>query len=249
MAESEEKDPTEQSWSIPSRSQHKEFAVSGRLVFGRDKNQTANPQCVVAPRKKLPNGAVNTVGKDGRLLGFPALSGVKEAEQHPGMMPAPEVLTLVDLARREVEGLDYANVMNELTDLGPDGRLLLYSRDGKLLRHELFEDPRICKDIPRGAVVHNLEQKPADVSGWRVHEFYIDPKGCLGEVCSRCARVCPESAIHLRGVGADSFCEIDPTGCKGCFICWVECTRKSADCILIDGKVFDSDLRAAHFGE
>jgi Pyruvate/2-oxoacid:ferredoxin oxidoreductase delta subunit len=148
-----------------------------------------------------------------------------------------------------VEGLDYASVMNELTDMGPDGRLLLYSRDGKLVRHELFEDPRICKDIPRGGVVHNMEQKPADVSGWRVHEFYIDAKGCLGEVCTRCARVCPENAIHLRGVGADSFCEIDPTACKGCFICWVECTRKAADCILIDGKVFVSEMRAAHFGE
>ncbi|MBI2817323.1 MAG: hypothetical protein HYX72_10315 [Acidobacteria bacterium] len=237
----------QQSWRIPTVNRHKDFAVSGHMVFPRDK--TANSECVVAPRKEPPSAAKRLVGKDGKLLGFPVFHDNRTVEEYEGLMPAPEILTLVEVARREIEGLDYAAVMNQLADLGPDGRLLLYKRDGKLLRYELFEDPRICKDIPRGAVIHNLEQKPADVSGWRVHEFVIDPKGCLGEVCTRCSRVCPENAIHLRGVGADSFCEIDPTACKGCFICWVECARKAADCILIDGKVFDSELRAAHFGE
>ncbi len=219
------------------------------MVSRRDKSATTNPECIVAPRKQPSNAASEIVGNDGKLLGFPVIHDMKNVEQYSGLMSAPEILTLVDLARREVEGLDYAAVMNQLTDLGPDGRLLLYLRDGKLVRYELFEDPRICKDIPRGAVVHNLEQQPADMSGWRVHEFYIDAKGCLGEICTRCARVCPENAIHLRGVGGDSFCEIDPTGCKGCFICWVECSRKAADCILVDGKVFISELRAAHFGQ
>ncbi len=247
MGQIEENNGKERSWNIPSCSRQKEFVVSGRIVSRRDK--TTNAECIVAPRKESPNGGKRLVGKDGKLLGFPVLYDTKTVEQYSGLLQAPEILTLVDLARREIEGLDYAAVMNDLTDLGPEGRLLLYFRDGKLIRFELFEDPRICKDIPRGAVVHNLEQKPADVSGWRVHEFYIDAKGCLGEVCTRCSRVCPENAIHLRGVGADSFCEIDPTACKGCFICWVECSRKAADCILVDGKVFDSELRAAHFGE
>lgn len=238
-----------QSWVIPSINHQKEFLVSGRMVFPRDRNATGDSEGADAPCTQPPSPPRQTQGSDGKLLGFPVLRNAKEAEQYSGLLQAPEILTLVELARRKVEGLDYAALMNALTDLGTEGRLLLYCRDGKLVRCELFEDPRICKDIERGAVVHNLEQKPADVSGWRVHEFLIDQKGCLGQTCSRCIRVCPESAIHLRGAGAESFCEIDPTACKGCFICWVECTRKAADCILIDGKVFDSELRAAHFGE
>lgn len=247
MGHTEETNGNEKSWNVPTSNLHKEYMVSGRMVFRRDK--AANADCVVAPRKDRLAGAKHIVGTDGKLLGFPVLHDQGPVEQYSGLLQPPEVLTLVEVARREIEGLDYAKVLNELTDLGSEGRLLLHYRDGKLVRYELFEDPRICKDIPRGAVIHNMEQKPADVSGWRVHEFLIDSKGCLGEVCTRCARVCPENAIHLRGVGADSFCEIDPTACKGCFICWVECTRKAADCILIDGKVFCSDLRAAHFGE
>jgi Pyruvate/2-oxoacid:ferredoxin oxidoreductase delta subunit len=87
------------------------------------------------------------------------------------------------------------------------------------------------------------------VSGWRTHDFFIDLKGCLGDECGRCAIVCPESAIHLRGTGKGSFHEIDPLACKGCFICWVECFRTAADCILVDGKTFDPAMRAKHFGE
>src|SRR5207248_603790 len=104
------------------------------------------------------------VGKDGKLLGFSVLQEALEPEHYSGLLQPPEILTLTDLARREVEGLDYAKVMNDLTDLGPEGRLLVQFRNGKLIRYELYEDPRICKDIPRGAVVHNLEQKAADVS-------------------------------------------------------------------------------------
>ena len=234
------------SWTMPSASLHKEFVVSGRLVERRDKSSAQDAGFIVAPRKHAP---LAEHPKDGKLLGFPVVHDNKPPEHYAGLPPAPEVLTLPELARRHVEGFDYAAVLNQLTDMGPGGRLLLYTSNGTLKRYELFEDPRICQDIPRGAVVQNLEQKPADMSGWRVHEFYIDAKGCLGEICSRCLRVCPDNAIHLRGIGADSFCEIDPTACKGCFICWVECTRKAADCILVDGKVFDSELRAAHFGQ
>lgn len=249
MIENDSNHRTQGSASLPNISRHKDYEISGPLVIQRDKSTSANPDRVVAPHKPAHHAGEELVGKDGKLMGFPILHEALQPEHYSGLLQAPEILTLVDLARREIAGLDYARVMNDLTDLGPDGRLLLQFRDGKLVRHELFEDPRVCKDIPRGAVVHNLEQKPVDVSGWRVHEFYIDSKGCLGEVCSRCNRVCPENAIHLRGSGADSFCEIDQTACKGCFICWVECTRKAADCILIDGKVFVSEMRAAHFGE
>ena len=182
-------------------------------------------------------------------MGFPVTRTGRAPERRTDLLEAPQVLTLDELARRLPEGLDYATVMNQLADLGPDGRLLLLTRNGQVLRSEVFEDPRICKDLTRGAVIHNFEQKPADMSGWRIHEFSIDSKGCLGEICSRCIRVCPESAIHLRGDGASSFCEIDPTACKGCYLCWVECSRKAADCILVDGKVFDTELRARHFGE
>jgi Pyruvate/2-oxoacid:ferredoxin oxidoreductase delta subunit len=61
--------------------------------------------------------------------------------------------------------------------------------------------------------------------------------------------MCPESAIHLTGKGKSSFYEIDPLACKGCFICWVECYRTAADCIMVDGKTFDPGMRAKHFGE
>lgn len=249
MGQIEENHKSKESWVIPSPNEKKEFVVSGHMVSSRDKS-SGSKQYVMAPHNEAPVASRQVVGKDGKLLGFPILRAADHIEQYSGMLQPPEILTLEELAKRgAVEGLDYNTVMNTLTDLGPDGRLLLYFRNGELVRHEVFEEPRICKDISRGAVVHNLEQKPPDVSGWRVHEFVIDQKGCLGEICTRCARVCPEAAIHLRGVGADSFCEIDPTACKGCFICWVECSRKAADCILVDGKVFISDLRAAHFGQ
>ena len=225
---------------LPTSNQHEEYVAQGRLVFAR-------------PRPSGLPGSPSTehpqATKHSKIMGFPIPRTGKAPERRTDLLQAPEILTLDDFARRHIEGVDYAAVMNELTDLGPDARLLVYYRQGKLVRYEVFEDPRICKDIERGGVIHNFEQKPADVSGWRVHEFYIDSKGCLGEVCSRCLRVCPEDAIHLRGEGATSFCEIDQTACKGCYICWVECTRKAADCILVDGKVFDSELRARHFGE
>jgi Pyruvate/2-oxoacid:ferredoxin oxidoreductase delta subunit len=182
-------------------------------------------------------------------MGFPVTKTGKAPERHSDLLSAPEVLTLKELAQRAIPGLDYAKVMDQLANLGPNGRVLIHSHNGKLLRHEVFEDPRVCQDLQRGGVIHNFEQQPADMSGWRVHEFFIDSKGCLGEVCTRCLRVCPENAIHLRGDGASSFCEIDPTACKGCFICWVECTRMAADCIQVDGKMFDSELRFRHFGD
>ena len=221
---------------LPTRNQHREFHVSGRMV-------------TMSQQQGHASGETSAPQRDGKLLGFPVTKNGRTPEKPHGLLKAPEILSLEELARRSIDGLDYHTLMDQLTDRGPDARLLLAYRDGKLVRQEIFEDPRICKDIHRGAVIHNLEQKPADVSGWRVHDFYIDSKGCLGEICSRCIRVCPENAIHLRGDGAGSFAEIDPKACKGCFICWVECTRKSADCILIDGKVFHSELRAQHFGE
>ncbi len=248
MGKTDNTKPKLEPWILPTRNKEKEYVVSGRLVNIRDKNGSEASELSSTPSK--PSATPRQAqGKDAKLFGLPGTIGVKNFQRRSDLPPAPEVLTLDQLARRSIEGLDYTSVMNELTDLGPEGRLLLRFRNGTLERHELFEDPRICKDIERGGVIHNLEQTPQDVSGWRVHEFYIDSKGCLGDVCSRCLRVCPENAIHLRGEGAGSFCEIDPTACKGCYICWVECTRKAADCILIDGKVFDSELRARHFGE
>ena len=234
-------------WMLPSSNQKKEFWVVGRLVFPRDKGSAATPGSPVpedsqGSRRSAPQG-------DHKLLGFPVIHGRQVIARRTDLEEPPRILSLDELAGHALEGLDYPTVLNALADLGPEGRVVLFFRNGKLLRWETFEDPRICKDVERGAVIHNLEQKPPDMSGWRTHEFSIDSKGCLGELCARCVRVCPENAIHLRGEGASSFCEIDPTACKGCFICWVECVRKSADCILIDGKVFDSELRSAHFGE
>ena len=162
---------------IPGRSHHKQFVVSGRLVFSRDLVEPKTSGEAVAPQDGPAASSQKTPGGNGKLLGFPILHDLNDVERYCGLLQAPEVLTLEELARRQVEGLYYAAVLNQLADLGPDGRLLLYCRDGKLLRYELFENPRVCQDIERGAVVHNLDQKPADMSGWRVHEFYIDPKG------------------------------------------------------------------------
>ncbi len=161
----------------------------------------------------------------------------------------PEVLTIEELARTTIDGIDTKQALSEMADIGPEARLFVYRPEGKVVRHEVFEDPRICLDIHRGAVIENLKEKPKDVSGWRTHDFFIDLKGCLGDECGRCAIVCPEQAIHLMGTGKGSFHEIDPLACKGCFICWVECFRTAADCILVDGKTFDPEMRAKHFGE
>ena len=248
MDKTENSGGTHEGKVLPTCNQHEEFVVQGRLVTTRPKH--AEPSSEVSPERRHPTPPEAQVpSRHMKVMGFPVTKNRKAPQRRSDLLQAPEILTLDELARRAIEGVDYATVMDELTDLGPDARLLLYYLNGKLVRQEVFEDPRICKDIQRGGVIHNFEQKPADVSGWRVHEFYIDSKGCLGEICSRCLRVCPESAIHMRGEGATSFCEIDQSACKGCYICWVECARKAADCILVDGKVFDSELRAHHFGE
>lgn len=203
-----------------SPNRRKEFVVTGQLVELRDRPDVGG-------------------------------SEQEEASQSSGGKPfaPPEVLTIEEIARATIDGIDSKRVLSEMADVGPEARLFLYRPEGKTVRYEVFEDPRICLDLHRGAVIENLKEKPKDVSGWRTHDFFIDLKGCLGDECGRCAIVCPESAIHLRGTGKGSFHEIDPLACKGCFICWVECFRTAADCILVDGKTFDPGMRAKHFGE
>ena len=232
---------------LPTLNRHTDYWNSGQMVYLREKGSEAPSESEM--QSAAPDARNRPRGPDFKLLGFPIVQDLRTFARKLDLEEPPLILSLPELARHAIEGLDYHAVMNELADLGPDGRVALFFRGGKLLRHQVFEEPRICEDIARGAVIHNLEVKRQDVSGWRTHEFSIDSKGCLGEVCARCLRVCPENAIHLLGDGAASFCEIDPTACKGCFICWVECSRKSADCIVVDGKVFDSELRSAHFGE
>jgi Pyruvate/2-oxoacid:ferredoxin oxidoreductase delta subunit len=205
---------------LESPNKHKDFVVSGSLVSIRDRqDKPAAAQAKAAPKSE---GKVITDG---------------------------EVLTIEEVAAKSIDGLDMAKILSAMGDIGPEARLFIHRPNGKLARHEIFADPRVCVDIHRGAVVENLNEKPKDVSGWRTHEFFIDTKGCLGDECGRCAIVCPESAIHLRGKGKGSFHEIDPLACKGCYICWVECVRTAADCILVDGKTFDPGMRAKHFGD
>jgi Pyruvate/2-oxoacid:ferredoxin oxidoreductase delta subunit len=204
---------------LESPNKHKEFVVSGSLVSIRDRLNKPTAQAKAAPKSE---GKVITDG---------------------------EILTIEEVAAKPIDGLDMAKILSAMGDVGPEARLFIHRPNGKLARHEIFADPRVCVDIHRGAVVENLNEKPKDVSGWRTHEFFIDIKGCLGDECGRCAIVCPESAIHLSGKGKGSFHEIDPLACKGCYICWVECVRTAADCILVDGKTFDPGMRAKHFGE
>jgi len=214
---------SQEMWILPSVCQAKEFAVRGNLVTVRDR----------------AGGRAETAGA--------CATGAERFAREEFL--ASEVLTLDEVAAADLPGLDRQAVLREMSALGPDARLLVCRRGAEILGHEVFRDPRICRDLNVGAVIENLREAPVDRSGWRVHEFYIDPKGCLGDECGRCAVVCPESAIHLRGSGKGSFHEIDPAACKGCFICWVECVRTAADCIVIDGKSFDGELRARHFGE
>jgi Pyruvate/2-oxoacid:ferredoxin oxidoreductase delta subunit len=205
---------------LKSPNKYKDFVVTGSLVSVRDR-----------PNKPAAAQSETTPGTAGKVL------------------TAGEVLTIDEVAAQSIDGLDMAKILSAMADIGPEARLFIHRPDGKVSRHEVFPDPRVCIDIHRGAVVENLTEKPKDVSGWRTHEFFIDTKGCLGDECGRCAVVCPESAIHLRGKGKGSFHEIDPLACKGCYICWVECVRTAADCILVDGKTFDPGMRAKHFGE
>lgn len=206
--------------ALPSVNKHKEFLVTGQLVTMSDRQ-----------------GQTETEKK------------TREESIRENTFSSPEILRIEEVVGRSIEGLDTHKLLNDMADIGPAARLFLYYAGGKAVRHEIFEDPRICPDIHRGAVIENLQEKPKDVSGWRSNEFFIDQKGCLGDECGRCAVVCPENAIHLRGQGKNSFHEIDPLACKGCFICWVECVRTAADCILVDGKTFDAAMRAKHFGE
>jgi Pyruvate/2-oxoacid:ferredoxin oxidoreductase delta subunit len=247
MAENNKPQSGAPSWKLPSESQKKDYIVAGRLVFVRSKDAPPLSDSEIQPQS--PPGNKGSHDADHKLLGFPVVHDLHSIGRRANLEDPARILSLSELAQLAIEGLDYPAVMNEMADLGPEGRIALYFHGGKLECYQVFEEPRICEDIQRGGVIHNLEQRPQDMSGWRTHEFTIDSKGCLGEVCARCLRVCPENAIHLRGDGAGSFCEIDLSACKGCFICWVECSRKSADCIMIDGKVFDSELRSAHFGE
>jgi Pyruvate/2-oxoacid:ferredoxin oxidoreductase delta subunit len=206
--------------TLPSVNKHKEFLITGQLVTMSDRQDQTESE------KKT-----------------------REESIKENSFSAPEILTIEEVAGRSIEGLDTQKLLNDMADIGPEARLFLYHAGGKVVRHEIFEDPRICPDIHRGAVIENLQEKPKDVSGWRSNEFFIDQKGCLGDECGRCAIVCPENAIHLRGQGKNSFHEIDPLACKGCFICWVECVRTASDCILVNGKTFDATMRAKHFGE
>ncbi len=210
----------EKQYTLVSPNRHKEFIVTGCFVEIRDR------QGGPAPEEKKKIGS--------------------QGEKIPH---AAEILTIEEVARKPIDGIDTAKVLSEMADTGPEARLFLHRPEGKAVRYEIFEDPRICPEVHRGAVIENLKEKPKDVSGWRTHDFFIDVKGCLGDECGRCAIVCPENAIHLMGKGKGSFHEIDPLACKGCFICWVECVRTAADCILVDGKTFDPGMRAKHFGE
>jgi Pyruvate/2-oxoacid:ferredoxin oxidoreductase delta subunit len=206
--------------ALSSPNRRKEFIVTGQLVEMRDRT-------------------------DGRAQEEKEQAG--SAKQT--LLSPPEFLTIDEVARTPIDGVDASRVLSDMADVGPQARLFVYRPEGKVIRYQVFEDPRVCLEINRGAVIENLKEKPKDVSGWRTHDFFIDIKGCLGDECGRCAVVCPESAIHLMGKGKGSFHEIDPLACKGCFICWVECVRTAADCILVDGKTFDPGTRAKHFGE
>ncbi len=214
----------EEQRALVSPNRHKEFVVTGELVEIRDRRDQ--------PSKTGDGGPPSTI-----------------PDPPSSRLQPPEILTIEETARAPIDRLDTKRVLSEMADIGPAARLFLYRPAGKVVRYEVFEEPRVCPEIQRGAVIENLKEKPKDVSGWRTHDFFIDLKGCLGDECGRCAIVCPENAIHLRGKGKGSFHEIDPLACKGCFICWVECVRTAADCILVDGKTFDPGMRAKHFGE
>ncbi|MFQ5850170.1 MAG: hypothetical protein ACE5JU_06220 [Candidatus Binatia bacterium] len=219
MAKNQDSLPSGEKFSLPTTSRYKEFIVSGQIVTIRDREAA------------------------------PPLPPQKSEEKSGNHLQPAEILTIEEVARQAIDGIETKKVLNEMAEIGLEARLFLYRPEGKVTRYEVFEDPRICSDIHRGAVIENLAEQPRDVSGWRTQELFIDPKGCLGDECGRCAIVCPENAIHLRGEGEGSFHEIDPLACKGCFICWVECVRAAADCILVDGKTFDPTMRAKHFGE
>src|SRR3972149_9570994 len=139
---------------LESPNKHKDFVVSGSLVSIRDRqNNPAAAQAEAAPKAE---GKVLTAG---------------------------EILTIEEVAAKSIDGLDMAKILSAMGDIGPEARLFIHRPNGKLARHEVFADPRVCVDIHRGAVVENLTEKPKDVSGWGPPPLFIDTRGCLGDEC------------------------------------------------------------------
>ncbi|MBI3062273.1 MAG: hypothetical protein HYY83_09905, partial [Deltaproteobacteria bacterium] len=156
----------EEQRTLVSPNRHKEFVVTGELVEIRDRQHAGESEKKGQPEDKTAKRS-----------------------------SPPEILTIEEVARQPVDGIDTAKALSAMADIGPEARLFVYRPEGQAVRYEIFEDPRICPEIHRGAVIENLKEKPKDVSGWRTHDFFIDLKGCLGDECGRCAIVCPESAI------------------------------------------------------
>ncbi|MBI1994111.1 MAG: hypothetical protein HYS67_06810, partial [Deltaproteobacteria bacterium] len=125
----------EEQRTLVSPNRHKEFVVTGDLVEIRDREDQPS---------KTEDGA-----QPSSILNPPS-----------SRLQLPQILTIEEVARSPVDGIDTAKALSAMADIGPEARLFVYRPEGQAVRCEIFEDPRVCPEIHRGAVIENLKEKP-----------------------------------------------------------------------------------------
>lgn len=90
--------------ALHSLNRHKEFPIEGQLVTTCD-------------RKDKP--AADKKGHE---------TPARKRVLHP-----PEILTIEEVARTPVDGIDLPSVLSAMADIGPEARLFVYRPEGKLL--------------------------------------------------------------------------------------------------------------------
>src|SRR5574341_1152383 len=118
--------------ALVSPNRHREYVVTGRLVEIRDRQDQSSK----TEDGAQPSSIVNP----------------------PSSRPCPpQILTIEEVARSPVDGIDTAKALSAMADIGPEARLFVTRAEGQAARYEIFEDPRVCPEIHRGAVIENLE--------------------------------------------------------------------------------------------
>src|SRR3990172_8648009 len=103
MTEDDKQEKNGLSWMLPTPDLTKEYWVSGRLVYLRDKGAGApsGPQLqTTAPQHRKPSH-----DPEHKLLGFPMVHDFPILPRRTDLEDPPRILTLAELARQAIEGL------------------------------------------------------------------------------------------------------------------------------------------------